>query len=56
MEIRYRTEHETTGYLGGDEGGTFSVWRGDELVSDVNAEVGEATVSLPLRLGRRGRS
>jgi len=51
VEIHYRTEHATTGYLGGDEGGTFSLWRGDELVSDVNAEVGEATVRLPFGIG-----
>jgi lysophospholipase L1-like esterase len=51
VEIRYRTEHPTTGYLGGDEGATFSLWRGDELVSDVNAEVGEATVRLPFGIG-----
>ncbi len=47
IEVDYTTEQAAFGYLGGGEGGEFTLWRGDELVASEPAVVGEGTVRLP---------
>lgn len=52
IEVDYATEQAAFGYLGGGEGGEFTVWDGDEVLASVPAEVGEGTVLLPGPAGR----
>lgn len=47
VEIDYRTEQAPFGYLGGGEGGEFTLWRDGDLIAAEAAVVGEGTVRLP---------
>ncbi len=47
VEVDYRTAQEPFGYLGGGEGGEFTLWRDGDLVATEAAAVGEGTVRLP---------
>jgi lysophospholipase L1-like esterase len=47
VEVDYVTEQEAFGYLGGGEGGDFTLWRNGDLVATEAAAVGEGTVRLP---------
>lgn len=47
VEVDYRTQQEPFGYLGGGEGGEFTLWRDGELIATEAAVVGEGTVLLP---------
>ena len=55
IEVDYATEQAAFGYLGGGEGGEFTVWDGDDVLASVPAEVGEGTVRLPGPAGRPPR-
>lgn len=52
IEVDYATEQAAFGYLGGGEGGDFTVWDGDEVLASIPAEIGEGTVRLPGPAGR----
>lgn len=47
VEVDYHTSQEPFGYLGGGEGGEFTLWRDGEMVASEPALVGEGTVRLP---------
>ena len=50
--IAYRTQTGDLGPRGDGAGRTFAAWRGDELVDEQKADVGEGTVKLSLGAGR----
>ena len=52
IEVDYATEQAAFGYLGGGEGGEFTVWDGEEVLASVPGDVGEGTVRLPGPAGR----
>ncbi|HMQ27513.1 MAG TPA: SGNH/GDSL hydrolase family protein [Acidimicrobiales bacterium] len=52
IEVDYLAEQAAFGYLGGGEGGEFTVWDSDEVLASVPAEVGAGTVRLPGPAGR----
>ena len=51
VELAYRTVTDELGYRGDGAGRTFAVWRGDELVDEEKADLGEGRVTLRLGEG-----
>jgi len=47
VEVDYLTTQAPFGYLGGGEGGEFTLWRDGVLIAAESAVVGEGTVRLP---------